>query len=217
MNDKIMTVEEVAKFLKVSQRTVYEWAQTNEIPCGKLGTSWRFQRDEIENWVARKLTPRIHADESHTLTLSSIFSPDRALILDVDRKQDVLNKLIDISADLPGIKNRVELAEAVYSREKLMSTGIGLGIAVPHVRLPDVREVMASATVCRKPVADYESLDDTPVQIVILIIAGRNQHSEYIKVLSSVAAVLKQESVRQRLLAVTEPEDIYHILGEHHV
>ena len=217
MNDQIMTVEEVAKFLKVSQRTVYEWAHNGEIPCGKLGTSWRFKRDEIENWVSRKLTPRLRSEESHAGTLSSIFSPERSLILDETRKQAVLNRLIDVSAGLPGVRNRAELAEAVYNREKLMSTGIGLGIAVPHVRLPNVKEVMASAALCKHPVTDYESLDNIPIQIVILISAGRNQHSEYIQVLASVASMLKQEQVREKLLNCTEPSEIYDILGEHHV
>ncbi|MDZ7722573.1 MAG: PTS sugar transporter subunit IIA [candidate division KSB1 bacterium] len=217
MNDQIMTVEEVATFLKVSQRTVYDWAQNGEIPCGKLGTSWRFKRDEIENWVSRKLTPRIRSDESHTMTLSSIFSPERSLVLEETRKQAVLNRLVDVSVELPGVRNRAELAEAVYNREKLMSTGIGLGIAVPHVRLPEVKEVMASAAVCKHPITDYESLDNTPVQIVILIIAGRNQHAEYIQVLSSVASMLKQEHVRENLLGCSEPSDIYEILGERHV
>ena len=64
MTSEIMTIEDVAKFLKVSERTVYDWAQKGEIPCGKLGTSWRFKRDEIENWVSRKLTPRVDIAKS---------------------------------------------------------------------------------------------------------------------------------------------------------
>ena len=51
----IMTVEEVAEYLRVSERTVYEWAQRGEIPAGKLGTTWRFKRREIERWVDRRL------------------------------------------------------------------------------------------------------------------------------------------------------------------
>lgn len=217
MNDQIMTVEEVATFLKVSQRTVYEWAHNGEIPCGKLGTSWRFKRDEIENWVSRKLTPRIRSDESRAATLSSIFSPERAIVIDENRKEAVLDRLIGVSITLPGIRNRAELADAVYKREQLMSTGIGLGIGVPHVRLPHVTEVKASVVVCKNPIMDYESLDDTPVQIVILIIAGRNQHSEYIQVLSSVASMLKPRQVRDKLLNCKNGSEIYEILGERHV
>ena len=47
----ILTLEEVAAYLRVSERTVYDWANKGEIPCGKLGTTWRFKRSEVERWV----------------------------------------------------------------------------------------------------------------------------------------------------------------------
>ncbi len=52
---EIMTLEEVADYLRISERTVYDWAQKGEIPCGKLGTAWRFKRSDIEAWVDRQL------------------------------------------------------------------------------------------------------------------------------------------------------------------
>ena len=51
MTDDILTIEEVAKYLRVSERTVYDWAQKGEIPSGKIGTVWRFKKSEIEKWV----------------------------------------------------------------------------------------------------------------------------------------------------------------------
>ena len=48
MGDEILTIEEVAKYLRVSDRTVYDWAQKGEIPAGKIGTVWRFKKSEIE-------------------------------------------------------------------------------------------------------------------------------------------------------------------------
>ena len=51
----IMTVKEVADYLRVSERTIYDWATKGHIPCGKLGTTWRFKRAEIEQWVNRRL------------------------------------------------------------------------------------------------------------------------------------------------------------------
>ena len=56
MGDDILTIEEVAKYLRVSERTVYDWAQKGEIPAGKIGTVWRFKKSEIENWVNEKLS-----------------------------------------------------------------------------------------------------------------------------------------------------------------
>jgi PTS system nitrogen regulatory IIA component len=56
MDDDILTIEEVAKYLRVSERTVYDWAQKGEIPAGKIGTVWRFKKSEIERWVNERLS-----------------------------------------------------------------------------------------------------------------------------------------------------------------
>ena len=56
MADDILTIEEVAKYLRVSERTVYDWAQKGEIPSGKIGTVWRFKKSEIEKWVNKRLS-----------------------------------------------------------------------------------------------------------------------------------------------------------------
>ena len=56
MEDDILTIEEVAKYLRVSERTVYDWAQKGEIPSGKIGTVWRFKKSEIEKWVNDRLS-----------------------------------------------------------------------------------------------------------------------------------------------------------------
>ena len=49
----LMTVEDVATYLRVAERTVYDWAQRGSIPCGKLGASWRFRRTDIDQWLSR--------------------------------------------------------------------------------------------------------------------------------------------------------------------
>src|SRR5574344_2923862 len=56
VEDDILTIEEVAKYLRVSERTVYAWAQKGEIPSGKIGTVWRFKKSEIEKWVNDRLS-----------------------------------------------------------------------------------------------------------------------------------------------------------------
>ncbi len=213
MKNEIMTIEEVAEYLRVSTRTVYEWSQRGEIPCGKMGTSWRFMRQEIENWANQKLTPRIKQAQPMLNGLKSTLSPERCVVLNVEKKEAILNALIDLCSTLPGIGSRNELAEAIFNREKLMSTGIGLGIAVPHVRLSGVKNIWTACAINTIPILDYESLDGQPVQIVIMIIAGRNQHSEYIQILSKIVSSLKDENMRMKLLSCKTGADLYAILG----
>lgn len=211
---EIMTLEEVAAYLRVSERTVYDWASKREIPGGKIGTSWRFKHSDIENWVNQKLSPRIRSDAPSAPPISAILKPQRCVLLDCKSKNEALNRLIDLCTDIPGLANRTELAEAVFSREKLMSTGIGLSIAVPHVRLNSVNEIQMAFAVNKSGIRDYESLDGVPVRIIVLIIAGRNQHTDYIQTLSRISRLLKNEIIRERLYNCKDGQSIYDILIE---
>jgi len=98
------------------------------------------------------------------------------------------------------LKNREQLAEAVFNREKLMSTGIGLGIGVPHVRLNGMKNLYMSMAINKNGITNYDSLDDIPVKIVILIIASNTQHSRYIKVLSQIAQIMKNTGIHKNLM-----------------
>ncbi|HDP69027.1 MAG TPA: helix-turn-helix domain-containing protein [Candidatus Marinimicrobia bacterium] len=211
---EIMTLEELAAYLRVSERTVYDWANKGEIPGGKIGTSWRFRRIDIENWVNQKLSPRIHPDAPSAPPISAFLKPQRCVLLDCKSKNEALNRLIDLCTDIPGLTNRTELAEAVFNREKLMSTGIGLSIAVPHARLNSINEIQMAFAVSKTGITDYESLDGVPVRLIVLIIAGRNQHTAYIQTLSRISRLLKNEIIRERLYNCKDDQAIYDILVE---
>jgi len=210
----IMTLEELAAYLRVSERTVYDWANKGEIPGGKIGTSWRFKREDIENWVNQKLSPRIQPNVANSPSLSAILQPDRVVLLNSRNKEEALNKLIDLCSNVPGLAGRIELADAVFKREKLMSTGIGLSIAVPHVRLNSINEIQIAFAVNKTGINDYESLDNVPVKLIVLIIAGRNQHTAYIQTLSRISRLLKNEIIRERLYNCRSNKAIYDIIIE---
>jgi PTS system nitrogen regulatory IIA component len=212
MND-IMTIEEVAEYLRVSERTVYDWVQKGEIPGGKIGTSWRFKRSEIENWVNRKLTPRLSADiEDFSNSLKSVLSPESVIKIISDNKWDALEEMSELIIHAGGLKYKDELMNALRRREELMSTGIGWGIAVPHVRLESVKSPVMALGVSNDGLSDYESLDGLPVQYVIMIAAGKYQHAEYIKLLSMVSARMKNEDIKHKLLNADE-EEMYKIFS----
>ena len=212
--NEIMTLEEVANFLRMSERTVTEWVNNGKLPGGKFGTSWRFQRTEVENWVnfQLSLSPKSISEESESLI--SLLSKERILFLETQNKEETINKLIDVSYKIPEIKNREQLAEAVFNREKLMSTGIGLGIGVPHVRLNGMKNLYMSMAINKNGITNYDSLDDMPVKIVILIIASNTQHSRYIKVLSQIAQIMKNTGIHKNLMNAKNSEEIFKILKE---
>ena len=203
-----MTLEEVAEFLRVSERTVAEWAGKGEIPGGKIGTTWRFRYSDIENWLNNKLSPRIKKETKSYDSLKPLITSSRVVFIDEEYKSDVLNKMIDLLADVPGVNSRSEIANAIFAREEIMSTGIGLSIAIPHCRLNNVKDITIAVGITKKPVHDYESIDDKPVKIIVMILAGRDLQTEYIKVLALVSSFLKKEGIRDKLLEADTREEV---------
>ena len=157
MGDDILTIEEVAKYLRVSERTVYDWAQKGEIPAGKIGTVWRFKRSEIEKWVNERLSSGARPEETATLVrVRNILSPDRIVFITHSTKHDALTELATNLATAPQIKNEKELVSGILEREELMSTAVGRGIAIPHVRLSSVTDLVMSVGICKNDIIDFQ-------------------------------------------------------------
>ncbi|MDR0876847.1 MAG: PTS sugar transporter subunit IIA [Treponema sp.] len=212
IDDEILTIEEVAKYLRVSERTVYDWAQKGEIPSGKIGTAWRFKKSEIEKWVNDRLSVSKLSPGLASVQIETIVSPDRILFLNYSTKRDALLALAENLAAAPQIKNRQELAIEVLKREELMSTAIGRGIAIPHVRLQSVTDLVVSVGISQTDIVDFQTLDDEKVRLVFMIAAAYNQHAYYLQTLSFISARLKNRELRDGLLSAKTPQDAYNLL-----
>jgi PTS system nitrogen regulatory IIA component len=212
MDDDILTIEEVARYLRVSERTVYDWAQKGEIPSGKIGTVWRFKKSEIERWVNERLSSNRSASVFSVVQIQNILSPDRILFLNYSKKRDALISLAENLAGAPQIKSRQELVAEILRREELMSTAIGRGIAIPHVRLSSVTDLVVSVGVSQTDIIDFQSLDDVPVRLLFMIAAAYNQHAYYLQTLSFFSSKLKNNELRASLVSAKTPAEAYSLL-----
>ncbi|GHT79681.1 PTS fructose transporter subunit IIA [Spirochaetia bacterium] len=212
MDDDILTIEEVAKYLRVSERTVYDWAQKGEIPAGKIGTVWRFKKSEMEKWVNDRLSVRNMEPQFNSIQVETVISPDRIVFLNYAAKRDALLALAENLGTAPQVKNRQELSAEIVKREDLMSTAIGRGIAIPHVRLASVTDLVVSVGISRADIIDFQALDDEPVRLLFMIAAAYNQHAYYLQTLSFFSARLKNRELRTALLAAETPHDVYDLL-----
>ena len=213
MGDDILTIEEVAKYLRVSERTVYDWAQKGEIPAGKIGTVWRFKRSEIEKWVNERLSSNTKPEEVNTpVRVRNILSPERIVFINRTTKHDALVELAANLATAPQIKDEKELVSGILQREELMSTAVGRGIAIPHVRLTSVTDLVMSVGICKNDIIDFQPVDDVPVRLLIMIAAAHNQHTYYLQTLSYFSSKLKNKELRDALLATTSEMDAFNLL-----
>ena len=132
-------------------------------------------------------------------------------ILTSNTKKEALLEIIGLIEKSGEIKNIEKLKEGIFYREGLLSTGIGLGIAIPHVRFEEVRQLVMAVGINQQGIKDYEAIDDKPVWIVIMIIAGKEQHREYIRLLSKIVTKLKSGNTLEQLQKADNPEVIYNI------
>jgi len=212
--DAILTIEEVARYLRVSERTVYDWAQKGEIPSGKIGTVWRFKKTEIEQWVNDRLSTGRLRGKSGTVQTQAILSPQRILFLNYPSKRDTLVALAKNLATAPQVKNSQELTTEILKREELMSTAIGQGIAIPHIRLQSITDLVVSVGISRVDITDFNPLDDQPVRLVLMIAAAYNQHSAYLQALSYFSMRLKNPMLRNLLINAQTEDEVYKLLTE---
>lgn len=126
------------------------------------------------------------------------------------RKQ-VLQAMSETAAHATGLNSRA-IFDAVLQRERLGSTGVGQGVAIPHARLAGVKEVTGFFTRLRTPV-DFESIDGQPADLIFMLLAPEDAGADHLKALARVSRMLRREDVRQRLRAAPDADAVYAVLA----
>jgi len=142
----------------------------------------------------------------------NILSLQRIKFLNFSNKKDTLLALADNLSSSPQIKNRQEFILEILKREELMSTAIGCGIAIPHVRLSSVTDLVVSVGISRADIVDFYPMDDVPVRLVFMIAAAYNQHTQYLQTLSWFSSRLKNKQLRDALLQAKSEQEVYNLL-----
>ena len=145
--------------------------------------------------------------------LDKLLPAERVSILKGTSKDEVIREMVDLLATSPLIEDPEALHRAVLEREEILSTGIGLGIAVPHAKVPSVDDIVAGIAKTEVPI-DYGSIDDERVRIVVMIAAAPDQQDDYIRALAAVTLFLKNNEVRAAILAAQTPEEIFQLIAK---
>ena len=139
-------------------------------------------------------------------SLSRLISPDRITWLDQDNKIDCLRGLVQCLSESEKLGNEDSIFDAIMEREQLLSTGFGLGLAIPHAKLNIIDDFIVGLAIHRDGVP-FDSLDDQPVHILVMILGPDQKQDEYLKVLSRVTAFLKDQ--RESILSLEDNEELY--------
>ncbi|MET3589044.1 PTS system nitrogen regulatory IIA component [Bartonella silvatica] len=145
------------------------------------------------------------------MNLIELIAPEAIIpALKANSKKQVLQALAEKAAKLTGLSERV-IFDIILQREKLGSTGLGGGIAIPHGKLPDINRIIGIFARLESPV-DFEALDDEPIDLVFLLLAPENAGADHLKALSQIARVLRHADVVQKLRNTYDAHALYALL-----
>jgi PTS system nitrogen regulatory IIA component len=139
--------------------------------------------------------------------ISKYLDPKCVISLDVDDRDGALKKLVDV-LDIQGkLKDKDAFYHAIVEREKIVSTGIGMGVAVPHAKLPGYETFFIAIGVHQKGIS-WDSIDGMPVRVVFMIGGPDDKQAEYLQLLSRLTLAIKDEEKRKKMLHLRTAEDI---------
>jgi nitrogen PTS system EIIA component len=175
-----LSVKDAASLLNVSEKTIYRWIKQELIPAYRVNEQFRFNQAELLEWATSRriqISPDIFSEgESSKLPLPSLSDALKAggiaYRVGGNDKLSVLRAVVDV-LNLPKEVDRDFLYQVLLAREMLGSTGIGDGIAIPHVRNPVILHVDSpTVTLCflENPI-DFRAIDGQPVGVLLTLIS----------------------------------------------
>lgn len=148
------------------------------------------------------------------MKISDILTENLVVIgLEGDSKDEIINSMIDIVSASPKVLDKDKVREAILEREKIMSTGVGNGFAIPHGKTEAVSDIVAAFAVTANPI-DYHSLDEKPVRLVFLLVGKDNMVGPHIKLLSRISRLMNKEEFRKRLLELKSSKEVLDMFKE---
>jgi PTS system nitrogen regulatory IIA component len=210
-----LTVREAAELLNASEKSVYRWIKQGRLPAYRINDQYRINRAELLEWATAhkvQVSPEIFAEpESESGQVPSLEEALRAggihYRVGGHDKASVLHAVVD-AMRLPEDVDREFLYQVLLAREALGSTGVGDGIAIPHVRNPIVLHLSrATVTLCflERPV-DFGALDGQPVSTLFTLISPTVR--AHLHLLSRLAFTLRDPRFHAALRTQASREEI---------
>ena len=209
---EIMTVAEVAEYLQLAERTVLRMAQRGEIPAAKIASQWRFMRSVVRDWLAVQMHgvgSRPGRSSGPLLPLSQLVRPELASPrVRPGTKAAVMQHLVTPLRDSGFAADPERLLVALMERERMMSTAVGHGVAIPHPRQPlpgMFPEPAVALGICREG-TDFDAVDDRPVRVFFLVCStGEEIH---LHIMARIGWLARHSALMTELEGLGSPEDV---------
>jgi PTS system nitrogen regulatory IIA component len=146
------------------------------------------------------------------MPLTDLVAPNAVIpAFKVNNKKQAIHELAAKAAQLTG-QNERAIFEILLQREKLGSTGVGSGVAIPHGKLPKLAKLFGLFARLDRPI-DFEALDAQPVDLIFLLLAPESAGADHLKALARVARLLRNPEIARKLRNCRDAEALYAVLA----
>jgi len=147
------------------------------------------------------------------MEIADLLSPDAVVAhLKAANKKQVLQEMAHRAGQITRLPDR-RIFETLLEREKLGSTGMGQGIAIPHGRVPGIQKMTGLFAQLDHPV-DFDAMDDQPVDLVFLLLAPEDAGADHLKALARVSRLLRNQAVCEKLRGAPQAATLFALLTE---
>jgi PTS system nitrogen regulatory IIA component len=218
--EDILTLEEVSRYLKLSQKTVLRMVHSGKIPCAKVGGQWRFVRAVIDDWLLAKMkvVPKndlvrlIEADAGAVL-LSRLLRPELIeLNIRPGSKHAVLGQLVRPLVAAGIVKDERSFLLRLLHREQMASTAVGKSVAIPHIRNPRENPEGGPALcvgICPEG-TDFNAVDGKKTNLFFLLYT--DSEIVHLRIMGRITRLLRDEQTVSGLVSARDKEQVMRII-----
>lgn len=147
------------------------------------------------------------------MKISDYLDSDQISFLDVDTRDEAIESLIDLLDEEGHLPQRESFRQAIFHREKLVSTGIGMGVAVPHAKLKGFEDFFIAVGIQQNKGIDWNALDHAPVRLIFMIGGPDDRQTEYLQILSLLTSAIRDVDLRKKLLTAQSSDEVMELFS----
>jgi len=143
------------------------------------------------------------------VSIADYLSKNQILFLEVKERKEALIALVDLLDRAGKLREKEQFFSSILQREKIVSTGIGLGVAIPHAKLEGYEDFFIAIGIQKEGMGlEWNALDGVPVRLIFMIGGPDNRQTDYLQILSSLTTAIKDGVRRKNLLASKTPDQV---------
>jgi PTS system nitrogen regulatory IIA component len=217
---EVMTLPEVAAYLRLAEKTVLRMVHKGQIPCAKVASQWRFLRSMIDDWLIAKMKvvpqndlARLIESTPEAVPLSRLLKEEN-VVLDIrpGTKEQALRQLVQPLLRSKFIDREKPFVDKLLEREGIVSTAVSRGVAIPHLRNPEENPgggPVLVVGICREG-TNFESPDGEKTHLFFLL--STDSEVVHLRVLAKVNRIARRKEVMRRLIGCESPLEVLRVL-----